>query len=495
MSKLLFKGTSWTISDIDRIWPVLHKIATEKYGLDYYDPQFELVTCDQMLQRMATSGRPQIYNHWSFGKSYEHYKKQWANGQANVPYEMIFHADPMPCYLMEDNSITLQTLVLAHAVCGHGSFFKGNYLMREWVVAKAVLPRITHAREYIKECERKYGVEQVEVFIDACHSLQYQGMDRYKRGRKHDAKKLKEKIKNRMKVIDESESYEFYNLNKHLTIDEDNVDEWPYPEENLLYFIEKNSPILYPWQREIIRIVRTQMQQFYPNMLTKLMNEGWASFWHYQLTKDLYDEGYINEGSWMEILHNHTNIACLPSDSVSGRFNPYALGFAIWTDLRRACENPTEEDYEYLPLVAGKPWAETLKWVMENFKDESFICEFLGPNVIKEFKLCAINDIQDEKEYEVVGVQDKSDVAVIRKSLSSWYTMDNIIPTVQVAGYHERGDRTLYLEYRSHDRRKLDQGTLKPVMKYVKKLWGLPVELVSVGETGDEIKLITKRRW
>ena len=138
------------------------------------------------------------------------------------------------------------------------------------------------------------------------------------------------------------------------------------PQENILYFIEKNAPLLEPWQREVIRIVRKIAQYFYPQRQTQVMNEGWATFWHYTLLNDLYDEGLVNDGFMMEFLQYHTSVVYQPSfDSpyYSG-INPYALGFAMYRDIRRICEDPTDEDRRWFPDIAGSDWLATLKFAM-----------------------------------------------------------------------------------------------------------------------------------
>jgi spore cortex formation protein SpoVR/YcgB (stage V sporulation) len=134
------------------------------------------------------------------------------------------------------------------------------------------------------------------------------------------------------------------------------------PQENLLYFIEKNAPLLEPWQREIVRIVRKLAQYFYPQRQTQVMNEGWATFWHYTLLNELYDQGYVNDGFMIEFLQSHTSVIYQPSfDSpyYSG-INPYALGFAMMSDIRRICEQPTDEDRYWFPDIAGSDWIRVL---------------------------------------------------------------------------------------------------------------------------------------
>ena len=170
--------------------------------------------------------------------------------------------------------------------------------------------------------------------------------------------------------------------------------------------------MLESWQREIIRIVRKISQYFYPQKQTQVMNEGWATFWHYTILNHLYSEGKVTDRFMMEFLHNHTNVVAQPaynSPYYSG-INPYALGFAMFQDLRRICENPTDEDRQWFPDYAGSDWLTTLHYAMENFKDESFISQFLSPKVMRDFHLFAIED-DDQKEFIEVSATHNSRVS------------------------------------------------------------------------------------
>src|SRR5690606_21991994 len=161
------------------------------------------------------------------------------------------------------------------------------------------------------------------------------------------------------------------------------------PEENLLYFLEKNSLVLEPWQREILRIVRVIAQYFYPQRQTKVMNEGCATFVHYHIMNAMFDKGEISEGTLLEMLHSHTNVVMQP-DFDDPRFpgiNPYALGFAMMQDIQRICTDPTPEDRDWFPAIAGSgKWRETLLDAWENHRDESFILQYLSPALIRRFR-------------------------------------------------------------------------------------------------------------
>ena len=142
--------------------------------------------------------------------------------------------------------------------------------------------------------------------------------------------------------------------------------------------------------------MRKLAQYFYPQRQTQVMNEGWATFWHYTIMQTLYDEGLLADSFLLEVLHSHTNVLTQPgfdSPYYSGSLNPYALGFAMYRDIRRICEEPTEEDRRWFPDIAGSDWLKTLDFAMRNFKDESFIQQFLSPKVIRDFRLfCLIDD-------------------------------------------------------------------------------------------------------
>src|SRR5690606_17548097 len=157
------------------------------------------------------------------------------------------------------------------------------------------------------------------------------------------------------------------------------------PEENILYFLEKKAPKLQSWQREILRIVRHLSQYFYPQKQTKVMNEGCATMVHYHIMHRLYEKGLISDGAMMEFLHLHTSVVFQPTfdDPRYSGINPYALGFAMMQDIRRICLEPTDEDRQWFPDFAGNgdSWA-TLRYAWANFRDESFILQYLSPALI-----------------------------------------------------------------------------------------------------------------
>jgi len=488
--KPLFTGSEWDVQDIKNMWEVINKIGTEELGLKYYDPQLEIVTYEQMIDAYSTTGMPLMYHHWSLGKQAIQVEESYRSGNSGLAYEMVINSDPMITYIMENNSATMQALVLAHAVVGHGSFFANNYLFKEWTKPKTIVPYLQYAREYITMCEQKYGEERVEALLDAAHSLSDYGVNKYKKSNK---KKVHEKQERVDKWVEYLES-NFTELDKTLPSDllrqeKKYVNETikklkkdhktVLPEENILYFIEKNSPTLKQWEKEIVRIVRTVAQYFYPQRQTKVMNEGWASFCHHHIMGRLWELNYITEGSYLEFLVSHCGVTAqqsLESPYYSG-FNPYALGFAMFTDLKRICEKPTAEDIEYFPDIANTPWLPTLKHVMENYRDESFMLQFLSPKVIRDFKMVSVALEEHMPHYQVMDVHNHEGVVGIRKKLSRMHSLNYYTPHIEVHRVDFDLDNTLVLRHYNNNDQLLDGDSARETLHYLEELWGKGVEL------------------
>ena len=386
--KPISEDSDWSFELIERYDQEIGNIA-EDFGLDTYPNQIEIIRSDQMMDAYASIGMPLGYSHWSFGKHFVDVERNYQRGLMGLAYEIVINSDPCISYLMEENTMTMQALVIAHACYGHNSFFKGNYLFRTWTDASAIIDYLLFAKKYIASCEERYGVREVEKILDSCHALMNYGVDRYKRPYPISAEEEKRRQTERAEYVQRNVNDLWRTLPQARQIDSRTEELFPKePQENLLYFIEKNAPHLEAWQREIVRIVRKVGQYFYPQRQTQVMNEGWASFWHYTLLNELYDRGLVTDGFMMEFLASHTAVLFQPSYDHPGYsgLNPYALGFAIYADLRRVCENPTAEDREWFPDIAGGNWREVLPAAMRDFKDESFILQFLGPKVMRDLR-------------------------------------------------------------------------------------------------------------
>ena len=486
-------SSDWTFELIERYHDVIRETAA-RFGLDTYANQLEIITAEQMMDAYASVGMPINYRHWSYGKEFIATDKRYRRGHMGLAYEIVINSDPCISYLMEENTTAMQALVIAHAAYGHNSFFKGNYLFRMWTDASSIIDYLVFARRYISECEERYGLETVELFLDSCHALANFGVDRYRRPSK---KSLAQELSAR-KAREAYAQQQVNDLWRTVPKGADKPDDTPEsqrfpaePQENLLYFIEKNAPLLEPWQREVVRLVRKIAQYFYPQRQTQVMNEGWATFWHHKLLNTLYDDGHLSNGMMMEWLSSHTNVIFQPPvghRAYSG-INPYALGFAMYTDIKRICDAPTDEDRMWFPDIARSPWLPTLDHAMRNFKDESFIGQFLSPKLMRDMRLFAIHDDEKYAELEVAAIHDDTGYRELRQSLSQQYDLGTREPNIQVWNMNLRGDRTLTLRHTQFQNRPLGESTLE-VLKHTARLWGFGVALESVNSAGE-----VTRQW
>jgi len=483
--KPISTGAEWDFELLGRYDEEIGKIAAE-YGLNTYPTQIEVINSEQMMDAYASVGMPINYHHWSFGKQFLNVEKHYRRGQMGLAYELVINSNPCIAYLMEENTMPMQALVIAHACYGHNSFFKNNYLFRTWTSADAIIDYLVFAKNYIAYCEERYGHEEVELLLDSCHALMNYGVDRYKRPAPLSPQEERKRQAERQAQLQAQVNELWRTLPKKPRAEGEEEQRFPSePQENLLYFFEKHAPLLEPWQREIVRIVRRFAQYLYPQRQTKVMNEGWATFWHYTLLNELYDRGLVTDGFMLEFLQSHTNVVYQPdfdSPMYSG-INPYTLGFAMMRDIRRICEEPTDEDRHWFPELVGSDWVQTLDFAMRNFKDESFIQQYLSPRVIRDLKLFSVLDDDRDTELEITGIHDEWGYRYVRRALSDQYNVHSAEPNIQVHRVDTRGDRSLTLRHYRYNRRPLSD-TTQEMLRHVYRLWGFKVRMEAVDHNG-----------
>jgi stage V sporulation protein R len=491
-SRLLFTGAEWDFDTIGRISEAVHEIGVGELGLDTYRTQIEVITSEQMLDAYSSVGMPLFYKHWSFGKDFARNEALYRKGWQGLAYEIVINSDPCICYIMEENSATMQTLVLAHAAMGHNHFFKNNYVFRQWTDASGINDYLSFAKKYIAQCEERYGEEEVERVIDAAHALQSHGVHRYPGKRSPDlrSEQLREQARREHAEAMFNDLWRTVPGNASKSKRKTDVERrrslLRLPEENILYFIEKTAPRLQQWQREIIRIVRLIAQYFYPQRQTKMMNEGCATFVHHRIMTRLHEQGRLSDGHFLEFLHSHTSVVMQPpfDDRRFSGINPYALGFAMMQDVERICLEPTDEDRQWFPDLAGDsdPYAR-LRDIWANFRDESFVSQYLSPNLIRKFGLFAIEDDENEDEMEVAAIHDERGYREVRRALARQYDVSRADPDIQIVDVDLAGDRRLELRHTVRDGRTLEEDDAQRVLQHLADLWGYEVRMV---EEDDE---------
>src|SRR2546430_14139160 len=317
---------------------------------------------------------PSHYPHWAYGKAYEKLKTLYDYGVSGIPYEMVINSNPALAFLMRDNSLCLHILTIAH-VYGHNDFFKRNFTSRttrpEFTLGtfKAHADRVRH---YVDT--PSIGLEKVENFLDAAHSLSLQCR------RNLAVKKLSEEAeRERLIAVATPPEDPFQRIHRRQEATEPDLKRVPpTPEEDLLLLIRDHNPFLQEWERDLLTIVHEEAQYFIPQIETKIMNEGWASFWHKRILEALE----LPQELHLEFLVRHTQVL----RQSPGSLNPYHVGMKIWEDIERRWDHPSVDEIEEFG-PRKKNGREKLFEVREVERDASFLRRYLTEELIRELNL------------------------------------------------------------------------------------------------------------
>ncbi|ARM89150.1 SpoVR family sporulation protein [Rhizobium sp. CIAT894] len=487
---LLFEGADWDFSTLQRIHDACEAIALGELGLDVYPNQIEVITSEQMLDAYSSTGMPLFYRHWSFGKHFAHHEAFYRRGMRDLAYEIVINSSPCISYLMEENTATMQTLVIAHAAFGHNHFFKNNYLFKLWTDAEGILDYLDFAKGYISRCEERYGEVAVERTLDAAHALMSHGVHRYAGKNTLDLRQEEKRLQERRAHEEQmfNDLWRTVPVGKAKKAGDIGLEKrraaLGLPQDNILYFLEKTAPRLQPWQREILRIVRHVAQYFHPQRQTKVMNEGTATFVHYQIMNRLHERGQISDGNILEFLKSHANVVFQPNydDRRFSGFNPYALGFAMMQDIERIVTAPTEEDRAWFPDIAGRGDAMgVLRDIWANYRDESFISQFLSPHLIRQLRLFHLYDDPEQAEGVLVSaIHNERGYLRIRRQLSREYDIGWTDPAIDIVDVDLAGDRRLLLQHIVMNGCYLQEDDTKLVLQHLADLWGYDVLLQEI---------------
>lgn len=425
----------YTVKDLEQ-WNDIIEEKAEQVGLNYYPQEFEIINYNDMLSYEVYVGMPSMYPHWSFGKAYEKLRTLYNYNLTGLPYEMVINSNPCIAYLMKDNTLLLQILTIAH-VYGHNDFFKNNRLFKEATSAEYTVEMFkNHAdiiRGYIND--PSIGYLEVEKMLNAAHALKFQT------NRTVGVKYLSDDEIRKRKI----EDYKSIDVNESIIIprikpDPPNVERIPQePVEDILGFISKYGDLI-EWQRNIIEIVREETKYFIPQIETKIMNEGWASFWHYNILKKLN----LPQKLYLEFIKRHNDVVV----PLEGSINPYFLGFEIYKDLVK--KYGEEKIFEVR--------------LME--RDESFIRRYLTKELCTKLNL--FQYIKRDKNYIVDEISDDHGWKEIRNALSNSCGI-NTIPYIRVVNMSQL-DKTLTLQH-VFDGRELQFNYATETIKYIVDLW------------------------
>jgi stage V sporulation protein R len=495
----LFQGADWDFLTLQRIHDACEEIARSELGLDVYPNQIEVITAEQMLDAYSSVGMPLFYKHWSFGKHFAFHEASYRKGLMGLAYEIVINSSPCISYLMEENTATMQALVIAHAAFGHNHFFKNNYLFKQWTDADGILDYLEFAKSYVAQCEERQGRLAVEQTLDAAHALMSHGIDRYPGKRTLDLR-AEEKRAGKRRLHEEAQFNDLWRITvptgrakSDATLNlERRRKLLGLPQENLLYFLEKTAPRLQPWQREVLRIVRHIAQYFYPQSQTKVMNEGTATYVHYRIMTRLHERGRISDGNFLEFLQSHTNVVFQPEfdDQRFSGFNPYALGFAMMQDIEHIVSRPDDEDREWFPEIAGNgDVMGVLRGIWANYRDESFIGQFLSPRLMRRLRMFHLHDDPEERAgVKVDAIHDDRGFRRIRRELAKQYDVGFIDANIEVVDVDLAGDRRLMLRHAVVKGAQLNEADARRVLQHLADLWSYDVSLVEVDAADKVLK-------
>ncbi len=428
--------SDWNIKLLEEWDEKILKLA-EDHNLDWHPIVYE--TCDyyEMIGHMSYHGLPSHYCHWSYGKSFERTHQLYNAGQEGLPYELIINSNPSIAYLMVQNPAYLQILIMAHCV-GHSDFFKNNRMFAR-TSPDTVTRRFRNARNRIQGYieDPSIGMEKVERILDAAHAIKYQINRHYIKRISHD--KMKEEYTHKIKN-DKTGAYADFDIEK-VPLE---------PDYDLLGFIAEHAKGLRDWQIDLIEIVRAESYYFMPQIQTKIMNEGWASYWHYKLMHELE----LPQEYHIPFLKSHNQVI----RPHIGGLNPYHLGFHLFQKI--------EERY-------GK---DHIFMVREINHDVSFLREYLTEEDLIDLNLFSFS--KKRGGYSIDEISDVDGWKLVKEDLIK-NVSDSTIPKIFVENID---DGNILVVKHEHDGRDLELNYADEVVKHVQTLWGDPVKLLTVIE-------------
>jgi stage V sporulation protein R len=429
------------------------RIAVD-FGLDFYPMRYEICPAD-IIYTFGAYGMPTRFSHWSFGKSFQRMKLHYDLGLSKI-YELVINSNPCYAFLLDGNTLIQNKLIVAH-VLAHCDFFKNNARFSR--TNRDMVETMSATAERIRNYEIEYGTEEVEKFIDAVLSIQ-EHIDPSITGparRKPDERMKKQAAEKPKKpaVRKQSEYEDLWRIGETREIAEQESAAAPvpakFPEEpdkDLLWFIEEYSPVLEDWQRDVMSMLRDEMLYFWPQIETKIMNEGWASYWHIRIMRELD----LTPDETIEFAKLNASVV-VPH---KGSLNPYYLGYKIFEDIE-------------------KRWGREAMFEVREFdSDISFLRNYLTKELVEDLDLYVF-----EKQGAEWKITDKRWENVRDQLVNS--RVNGGFPTILVTDGNYGNQGELYLKHQ-YDGVELDLKYLEKTLPYVYRLWGRPVHLETVIE-------------
>jgi stage V sporulation protein R len=436
------------------------EIATG-FGLDFYPMRYEICPAD-IIYTFGAYGMPTRFSHWSFGKQFHKMKLHYDLGLSKI-YELVINSNPCYAFLLDSNSLINNKLIVAH-VLAHCDFFKNNVRFQN--TKREMVESMAATADRIRQYEIKYGKQEVETFLDAVLAIDEHidpSLMRPKLAWSMDDVEFVEEEETASTPYDELWGLD--DRNKAKKPKKKVAKKFPpQPEKDILLFIENFSRELTDWQRDILTMMREEMLYFWPQLETKIMNEGWASYWHQRIVRELD----LTSAEAIEFAKLNAGVV---QPSKTG-INPYYLGLKIFEDIEERYNNPTEE----MKQRGVKPGSgrEKMFEVREIESDISFLRNYLTKGLVMREDMYLFQ--KQGRDYKIVDKAWKQ----VRDQLVSM-RVNGGFPyiTVNDGDYNKNGE--LYLKH-GFEGIELDLKYLEKVLPYIHQLWGRGVHMETVVE-------------
>ena len=456
------------------------------FGLDFFDQEFDIVSSQKMIEIMSY-GFPVNYSHWSFGRELDRERTLYEHGSP-IPYECVLNSDPSRAYLMNTNPLPVQVMVMSH-VYAHNNFMRSNVHFKP--TRKDILPSTSEAASRFREYEKRFGIQDVEKLLDAGLSIDLNTNPDF-----FILEESEEEQKTRLTTYQPSEEiFDKYNdlisRKKLSTFPKNYYDKKTplEPDRDVLLYVLNHSPKpLKEWEKDVLSVLRNQSRYFMPQRRTKIMNEGWATFWHMRIMNRLFREGLLSTDE-----HGYYNLYNSRVLATHSRvMNPYLVGLRTFEDIEDRwnkgkfgkdwdeCKDPKKHESWNLKLNKGK---EKLFEVSRCYSDRFFIEHFLTEKLVNDLNLYIYAGQQDQAEtkYVITEKDWKRIKNLLVTYLSTFYT-----PLIMVENGDYKGKRELFLKH-YYDGIELEEEYRKRTLEYVFYLWDRPVHLETVVDNEQTI--------
>lgn len=435
----------------------------EGFGLDFYPMRYEICPAE-IIYTFGAYGMPTRFSHWSFGKQFHKMKLHYDLGLSKI-YELVINSNPCYAFLLDNNTLVQNKLIVAH-VLAHCDFFKNNCRFQN--TKRDMVESMSAAAERIKEYEHIHGTKEVESFLDAVLAIQEHidpSLVRSKLSWNMDDEESEDDKPKRQTPYDD-----LWGMDEPKTREKKKTVKQfpPKPEKDLLLFIEAHSRELEPWQRDVLTMLREEMLYFWPQLETKIMNEGWASYWHQRIMRELD----LDSSESIEFAKLNAGVV---QPSKTG-INPYYLGLKIFEDIEERYNNPCEE-LKKAGVIEGSGRSKMFE-VREIESDISFIRNYLTKDLVMREDLYLFQ--KQGRDYKVIDKEWKA----VRDQLVSM-RVNGGFPYLTVIDGDYLKNNELYIKH-WYEGIELDLKYLEKVLPYLYQLWGRSVHIESVLE-GKEV--------